>query len=108
MDAIPKDILQQIRTDTTLPKVTPEVRLEFAGLDDIDVDVLPVLRDRYFTALDAHKQAEWDLSECRSLLLDAIGTGRRAKCLGDLVATRTVRDGCTFSLQPARKRSTAA
>lgn len=78
------------------------------GLDDIDVDVLPLLRDRYFAALDAHKQTEWELSECRSLLLDAIGTSRRAKCLGDLVATRTVRDGRTYSLQPARKRSTAA
>lgn len=77
------------------------------GLDDIDVEVLPLLRDRYFAALDAHKEATWELSECRSLLLDAIDTGRRAKCLGDLVATRTVRDGRTFSLQPARKRPAA-
>lgn len=77
------------------------------GVRDIDVEVEAELRDRYFAAIDAHTAAETELAECRSRLLDRIGDGRRACTDGQLVATRTVRDGHTHSLQPARDRSTA-
>lgn len=78
------------------------------GLDEVDVDVEPLLRDRYFKALEVAKAAEWEKREAAGLLLDAIGTGHRARCLGDTVATRTVRNGRTYSLQPARNRGIAA
>jgi putative phage-type endonuclease len=80
------------------------------GVEDFDVEVAAALRDRYFAALAAHKEAEWELKECRSLLLDAIGNGRRAVVskTRDLVATRAVTPtGATKSLQPARKRHAA-
>ncbi|MFH8380680.1 YqaJ viral recombinase family protein [Kitasatospora sp. NPDC018058] len=77
------------------------------GMRDVDVEIEAELRDRYFAAIDAHAAAETELTECRSRILDRIGDGRRARTAGRLVATRTVRDGHTHSLQPARDRSTA-
>lgn len=76
------------------------------GLDDVDVDITPDLRDSYFAALDAAKAAEAEKRRLSGLLLDEIGTGRRAVVGPQKVATRTVRDGRTYSLQPARNRST--
>ena len=76
------------------------------GLDDVDVEIPPSLRDRWHAAQDAAWAAEDELTACKSLLLDAIGTGRRATCGGDRVATRTVRAGRTFQLLPARTRRT--
>lgn len=78
------------------------------GVEDVDVEILPALRERFHTAQDAFWQAEDELTACKGLLLDAIGTGRRATVAGDRVATRQVRGGRTYSLQPARTRRTAA
>lgn len=78
------------------------------GLDDIDVQIEPGLRDRYFTALDALKAAETEKRHAAGLVLDQIGTGRRAVVALQKVATRTVRDGRTYALQPARNRGIAA
>ena len=75
------------------------------GMDDVDVDITPALRDRYFTALAAAKAAEEEKRCASGLVLDEIGTGRRAVVGPAKVATRTVRDGHTYSLQPARNRS---
>lgn len=77
------------------------------GQQDYDVTVTPELRDRYFTALDAVRAAEWEKTEAAGLVLNEIGDGRRAVCGLQRVATRTVRNGKTHSLQPARNRSTA-
>lgn len=77
------------------------------GQDDIDTEVSAADRDRYFAALDAAKAAETEKRAAAGLLLDEIGTGRRAVCERRTVATRTVRDGRTHSLQPARNRSTS-
>ncbi|MFB8035907.1 YqaJ viral recombinase family protein [Streptomyces sp. NPDC056004] len=77
------------------------------GQDDNDIEVSTARRDRYFAALDAAKQAEEEKRAAAGLLLDEIGTGRRAVCERRTVATRTVRDGRTHSLQPARNRSTS-
>lgn len=77
------------------------------GQDDIDIEVSTARRDRYYAALDAAKQAEEEKRAAAGHLLDEIGTGRRAVCERRTVATRTVRDGRTYSLQPARNRSTS-
>jgi putative phage-type endonuclease len=80
------------------------VRVLPEGLDDVDVEILPELRDRFHAAQDQFWSAEDELTECKSRLLDAIGTGRRAVVLRDRVATRTVRNGRTYQLLPARTR----
>jgi putative phage-type endonuclease len=73
------------------------------GVEDTHVDVLPQLADRYVAARAAMKDAETELNETRSLLLDEMGNALRAKALGDLVAYRTTKpDGSTLALQPAR------
>lgn len=77
------------------------------GLDDIDVDIEAALRDRYFAALAEHSEALTELTECRSRILDQIGTGHRAVVGRERVATRTVRDGETYSLLPTRDRTSA-
>ncbi|WP_162603916.1 lambda-exonuclease family protein [Streptomyces sp. CS014] len=77
------------------------------GQDDIDIEVTQADRDRYFAALDAAKAADAEKRAAAGVLLDQIGTGRRAVHDRKPVATRTVRDGRTHSLQPARTRSTS-
>ncbi|MCZ4602976.1 YqaJ viral recombinase family protein [Streptomyces sp. Lzd4kr] len=77
------------------------------GLDDVDVEIETVLRDRFHAAQDAFWLAEDEITACKGLLLDAIDTGRRAVCERDRVATRTVRDGKTYQLLPARTRRNA-
>jgi len=83
-------------------KVLPE------GMVDLDVQIWPLLRDQYFDALDAFKAAEEEKRRAQALVLDQIGDGHRALCGRERVATRTVRDGKTYSLQPARNRGIAA
>lgn len=78
------------------------------GMVDVDVPIWPLLRDQYFDALDAAKAAELEKNRAMALVLDQIADGRRAVCGKERVATRTVRDGKTFSLQPARNRGIAA
>lgn len=74
------------------------------GMVDLDVEIWPVLRDQYFDALKVAESAEAEKRRAQALVLDQIGDGRRAVCRGERVATRTVRNGKTFSLQPARNR----
>lgn len=76
------------------------------GLDDVDVEIPTLLRDRWHAAQDAFWAAEDELTACKGELLDAIGTGRRATCERERVATRTVRAGRTYQLLPARTRRT--
>ncbi|MGA5635018.1 YqaJ viral recombinase family protein [Streptomyces lydicamycinicus] len=77
------------------------------GLDDVDVPIAAELRDEYFAALDTAKAATDEKRRLAGLVLDEIGTGHRAVVGRQLVATRTVHDGHTHSLQPARNRSAA-
>jgi hypothetical protein len=77
------------------------------GLDPVDVEIPTLLRDRFHAAQDAAWSAEDELTACKGELLDAIGTGQRAVCERQRVATRTVRDGTTYSLMPARTRRNA-
>lgn len=76
------------------------------GLEDIDVPVTVADRDRYFAALAAFTEAETEKRAAAAVLLDQIGNGRRAVHGERTIATRTVRGGKTYSLQPARNRST--
>lgn len=77
------------------------------GLDDVDVEIGTALRDRFHAAQDAYWLAEDELTACKGELLDEIGTGRRAVCERERVATRTVRDGKTYQFLPARTRRNA-
>lgn len=77
------------------------------GLDPIDIEITTELRDRFYAAQDAAWTAEDELTACKGELLDAIGTGQRAVCERDRIATRTVRNGSTYSLMPARTRRNA-
>lgn len=77
------------------------------GLDPVDVEIPTLLGDRFYAAQDAFWVAEDELTACKGLLLDAIGTGQRAVCERQRVATRTVREGRTYSLMPARTRRNA-
>jgi putative phage-type endonuclease len=77
------------------------------GLDAVDVEIPTALRDRWYAAQDAGWAAEDELTACRGELLDWIGTGQRAVCERVRIATRTVREGRTYQLLPARTRRTA-
>lgn len=73
------------------------------GMDDVDVEIPPETADAYRDALAAAREADAEKRRATSEVLDLIGSGRRATCLGERVATRTVHpDGTTRSLQPAR------
>jgi hypothetical protein len=74
-------------------------------MDDVDIQIDLALGQRYFAALADFKAAEEEKRCASGLVLDRIGTGRRAVIGADKVATRTVRAGRTYSLQPARNRS---
>lgn len=78
------------------------------GIEHRDVEIDPMLRQRFHAAQDAAWAAEDELTTCKGLLLDAIGTGQRAVVLKERVATRTVRNGRTYQLLPARTRRNAA
>ena len=102
------DLAHDVRPDIDGHTATyAAVRALPEGLDDVNVDITEQLRDRFHTAQDAFWLAEDELTACKGVLLDAIGTGRRAVVGRERVATRTVRDGRTYQLLPARTRRTA-
>ena len=78
------------------------------GLDLVDVEIPTELRDRFYAAQDGYWAAEDELTACKGELLDHIGTGQRAVCELQRIATRTVRNGRTYSLMPARTRKSAS
>ena len=102
------DLEHDVRPDIDGHTATYQtVRVLPEGLDDVDVQVDPLLVRRFHDAQDAYWEADDELTACKSSLLDLIGTGRRAIVGRDRVATRTVRDGQTYSLLPARTRRNA-
>lgn len=77
------------------------------GQEDVDVDVDDGLLCALVLGLRQHKAATNLLTGAKSMLLAAIGTGRRAVTQDTegnttVVATRTVRDGKTYSLITGR------
>lgn len=102
------DLDHDVRPDIDGHSATYQtVRVLPEGLDDVDVEVDPLLVRRFHDAQDAYWEADDELTACKASLLDLIGTGRRAVLAGDRVATRTVRLGKTFALMPARTRRNA-
>ncbi|WP_030344880.1 YqaJ viral recombinase family protein [Streptomyces sp. NRRL S-1022] len=99
------DLAHGVRPDIDGHSATYQAIREIPeGLDPVDVEIPTLLRDRFHAAQDAAWSAEDELTTCKGLLLDAIGTGQRAVCERQRIATRTVRDGATYSLMPARTR----
>lgn len=102
------DLARNIRPDIDGHSATYQAIREIPeGLDPIDVEITTELRDRFYAAQDAAWAAEDELTACKGELLDAIGTGQRAVCERERIATRTVRNGSTYSLMPARTRRNA-
>lgn len=112
MRAAGEDFMRQVR-ENVRPKIDGHeqtlrvVKQMPEGMVDLDVEIWPLLRDQYFDALEASAAADAEKRRAQALVLDQIGDGRRAVCGRERVATRTVRDGKTFSLQPARNRGIA-
>lgn len=103
------DLARDVRPDIDGHSATYQAIREIPdGLDPVDVEIDTALRDRFHAAQDAAWAAEDELTACKGELLDAIGTGQRAVCERARVATRTVRNGSTYSLMPARTRRNAA
>ncbi|MDL5205078.1 lambda-exonuclease family protein [Streptomyces sp. ALI-76-A] len=103
------DLARDIRPDIDGHSATYQAIREIPdGLDPVDVEIDTSLRDRFYAAQDSAWAAEDELTACKSELLDAIGTGQRAVCERQRIATRTVREGRTYSLMPARTRRNAA
>jgi putative phage-type endonuclease len=102
------DLARDIRPDIDGHSATYQAIREIPeGLDPIDIEITTELRDRFYAAQDAAWAAEDELTACKGELLDAIGTGQRAVCERERIATRTVRNGSTYSLMPARTRRNA-
>jgi putative phage-type endonuclease len=102
------DLEHDVRPDIDGHSATFQtVRVLPEGLDDVDVEVDPLLVRRFHDAQDAAWEADDELTACKASLLDLIGTGRRAVVGPERIATRTVRDGQTYALLPARTRRNA-
>ncbi|MFE7485547.1 YqaJ viral recombinase family protein [Streptomyces sp. NPDC057552] len=102
MDSLAADTAPPIDGHTATYQAIKEIP---DGMEDVDVQVDHATARRYFDALAAAKAAEEEKRHASGLVLDRIGAGRRAVVGDDRIATRTVRDGRTYSLQPARNRS---
>lgn len=103
-----RSLADDVRPDIDGHTATYEAVRELPdGLDDVDIEIPTALRDRFHAAQDQFWAAEDELTACKGLLLDEIGTGRRAVCERERIATRTVRDGKTYQLLPARTRRNA-
>lgn len=103
------DLARDFRPDIDGHSATYQAIREIPeGLDLVDVEIPTELRDRFYAAQDAYWAAEDELTACKGELLDHIGTGQRATCEAKRIATRTVRNGRTYSLMPARTRKNAS
>ncbi|MYR30567.1 hypothetical protein GTW68_31025 [Streptomyces sp. SID4945] len=84
------------------------IRVQPDGLDDIDVEIPAADATRYEQAQRAAKAAAEELTAAKGVLLDHIGTGRRAVVGERRIAYRTVRpDGTTKSLSPYTQKDAA-
>jgi putative phage-type endonuclease len=84
------------------------VRRLHPDIQDVDVDVDPLLVNRWQAACAAKKDADAEWRQMSSLLLDAIGDGRRAVIDGELVATRSKRgEGAPYLIAPRGRRAAA-
>lgn len=83
------------------------VRLAHPDIDDLDVDIPAGLAADYERALLDVDTAEKTKSRLAALVLDAVGSGRRAVCDGRTIATRIPGRGSNPPfLRPAPRRGT--
>lgn len=76
------------------------IRVQPDGLEDRDVEVPLEDAARYEIAQQQMALAKTELTAAKGVLLDHIGTGKRAVVGDRRIAYRTVRDGKTHSLSP--------
>ncbi|MEU6990298.1 lambda-exonuclease family protein [Streptomyces sp. NPDC046465] len=84
------------------------IRVQPDGLDDIDVEVPLEDAARYEIAQQQMAVVKTELTAAKGVLLDHIGTGKRAVVGERRIAYRTVRDGKTHSLSPYTSKDAAA
>lgn len=82
------------------------IRVQPEGLDDVDVEIPLEDAARYEIAQQQHKATGDELTAAKGILLDHIGTGKRAVVGERRIAYRTVRDGKTYSLSPYTSKDT--
>lgn len=73
------------------------------GLEDVDVEIGLEDALAYAEAIEQAEAGEAALNLARSRVLQVIDEGKRAVCGDITVATRTVRNGETYSLMPGRR-----
>ncbi|MFD9463522.1 YqaJ viral recombinase family protein [Streptomyces sp. NPDC060027] len=85
------------------------VRVQPDGFDDIDVEIPLDAAARYELAQDQMGAAKTELTAAKSVVLDHLGTGRRAVANGRRIAYRIPKpDGTTKSLSPYKTSKEAA
>ena len=85
------------------------IRVQPDGFDDIDVEIPLEDAARYELAQEASKAAAAELTEAKGIVLDRIGTGRRAVANGRRIAYRIPKpDGTTKFLNPYKTSKEAA
>lgn len=84
------------------------IRVQPDGLEDVDVQISLEEAARYEIAQQQAALAKTELTAAKGILLDRIGTGKRAVVGERRIAYRTVRDGKTYSLCPYTSKDTAA
>lgn len=84
------------------------IRVQPDGFDDVDVEIPLEDAARYELAQEASKAAAAELTAAKSIVLDRIGTGRRAVANGRRIAYRIPKpDGTTKSLNPYQQKEAA-
>jgi putative phage-type endonuclease len=85
------------------------IRVQPDGFDDIDVEIPLEDAARYELAQEQMAAAKTELTTAKGLVLDGIGTGRRAVANGRRIAYRIPKpDGSTKSLSPYKTSKEAA
>ncbi|MCX5137634.1 YqaJ viral recombinase family protein [Streptomyces sp. NBC_00340] len=85
------------------------IRVQPDNFDDIDVEIPATDAARYEQAQAAARTAATELTAAKGIVLDHIGTGRRAVTDGRRIAYRIAKpDGTTKSLNPYRTSKEAA
>jgi putative phage-type endonuclease len=84
------------------------VRLLHPDIDPVDVEVSPQLAERYQQACQACKDADAAKRLASAEVLEAIGNGRRAMCLGEPIASRVAVGDNPPHLRPAKARQRSA
>jgi putative phage-type endonuclease len=82
------------------------IRVQPDGFDDVDVEIPLEDAARYELAQEASKAAAVELTAAKGIVLDRIGTGRRAVANGRRIAYRIPKaDGTTKSLNPYQQKA---